>query len=280
MKLSVITINYNDYKGLQKTLESVFGQSYKNCELIVIDGNSSDASKSYLEKNSSKIDYWISEPDKGIYNAMNKGLLRATGDYVLFLNSGDWFTTNDVISKALNLFTGEDIIYGNLINRYNKDKCIVNKGASGKQLTLKHFFDGSSLAFPATFFKRIIFNNYGNFDETLKVVSDWKFFIETIILNNASVKYIDIEIAYFDMNGISNSSFNLKTNERKQVLQELLPIAIYNDYIELKASENLLNQNRFKMLKELEYSNLSKKVLSVFLRIMLFVFKRKILKDL
>ena len=86
MKISIITINYQNLEGLKKTVQSVINQTYSNIEYIVIDGNSEDGTKEFLESQDSNIEYWISEPDKGIYNAMNKGILKAKGDYLLFLN--------------------------------------------------------------------------------------------------------------------------------------------------------------------------------------------------
>lgn len=102
MKLSIITINYNNVNGLQKTLESVFRQTCKEFEYIVVDGASEDGSKELLEQFLAKADFpfrWISEPDNGIYAAMNKGIRMAQGEYLHFLNSGDWLTDEKVVEK-------------------------------------------------------------------------------------------------------------------------------------------------------------------------------------
>ena len=93
-KLSIITINYNNLEGLKRTVESVINQTSKEFEYIVIDGGSNDGSGAYIESKSEHIDYWVSEPDKGIYNAMNKGIAKASGEYLLFLNSGDHLFSN------------------------------------------------------------------------------------------------------------------------------------------------------------------------------------------
>ena len=113
-KISVITINYNNKEGLEKTIESVVNQSLQDFEYIVIDGNSTDGSQEILEKYTAKISHAVSEPDTGIYNAMNKGIKAATGEYILFLNSGDEFYATQSLEKAAEHLTGEDIIYGNL----------------------------------------------------------------------------------------------------------------------------------------------------------------------
>ena len=116
MKISIITVNYNDKDGLEKTIKSVLNQENTVFEYLVIDGNSADGSKDVIEKYKDKIDYWVSEPDSGIYNAMNKGILAATGDYLLFLNSGDWLYENDSIANVDKLILeSKDIYFGNAI---------------------------------------------------------------------------------------------------------------------------------------------------------------------
>ena len=112
--ISIITINFNDKIGLQRTFDSVFAQDYQDFEYIVIDGGSNDGSKELIENNAQKISYWISEPDKGIYNAMNKGILKATGEYLLFLNSGDHLYSHTVLEENYTRIENYDLIYFNL----------------------------------------------------------------------------------------------------------------------------------------------------------------------
>ena len=115
-RLSIITINYNNLSGLHKTIDSILSQSFKDYEWIVIDGGSSDGSKELLEKHIEHFAYWCSEPDKGIYNALNKGLKYANGNYVQFLNSGDWLYENSTLEKAFTNIDGKyDIYYGDNI---------------------------------------------------------------------------------------------------------------------------------------------------------------------
>ena len=113
--ITIITINFNNQNGLQKTMDSVFRQTNKDFQYIVIDGGSSDGSKELIERNQSKINHWVSEPDNGIYHAMNKGIEKATGEYLLFLNSGDELINELVVEKVTPLLHTEDIISGNLI---------------------------------------------------------------------------------------------------------------------------------------------------------------------
>ena len=112
---SIITINYNNKDGLLKTIESVLCQTYKDFEFIVIDGGSTDGSREIIEKYAGHIDYWVSEPDKGIYNAMNKGIKVAHGDYLNFMNSGDYFYNENVLNDTL-AYLNDDIVSGRSVN--------------------------------------------------------------------------------------------------------------------------------------------------------------------
>ena len=110
-KLTIITINYNNLEGLKRTVESVINQTWQEFEYIIIDGGSSDGSAEYIESQSGNIDYWVSEPDKGIYNAMNKGIVIATGEYLLFLNSGDHLLNNEGLQKAIIEVCNYDLVF-------------------------------------------------------------------------------------------------------------------------------------------------------------------------
>jgi glycosyltransferase involved in cell wall biosynthesis len=113
-KISIITINYNNREGLERTFDSVFSQNYTNFEYIVIDGASNDGSKELIDQFSDKITFWVSEPDKGIYNAMNKGIDQVNGEYVFFLNSGDVFLDSNSLEKVSEELHTDDIISFNI----------------------------------------------------------------------------------------------------------------------------------------------------------------------
>lgn len=222
-QLSIITINYNNAQGLEKTIESVSAQNSQDFEYIVVDGNSEDESKNIIQKNKNHINNWISEPDSGVYNAMNKGIKMATGKYLLFLNSGDLLENKDVVSKILpELKSDEDIIYGNLI--YSKNGVSVEKFTPPNELNLVyflHFF----LPHPATFIKKNLFNKVGFYKEDFKIISDWEFFLRAIIIHGASYKHLDIIISNFDNSGISSDAVNknLIEEEKQKVYNELFP---------------------------------------------------------
>ena len=115
MQLSIITINYNNGDGLQRTIESVIKQNFKSYEYIVIDGGSTDKSIDVIKRNKNHINYWISEPDTGIYNAMNKGIRKATGEYLIMINSGDVLVNEDVLDTVFKKNNNSDIIYGDVL---------------------------------------------------------------------------------------------------------------------------------------------------------------------
>lgn len=227
MKLSIITINFNNRAGLQKTIDSVISQTFKDFEWIIIDGGSTDGSKELIEQYDKYITYWVSEPDKGIYNAMNKGIKVAKGEYLYFLNSGDYIASYNVLSRVFKYNFQTDIINGNLI--IISDSIRRDYGIHSDYISCFDLIKGN-LNHPSTFIKKRLFDLYGLYDESLKIVSDWKFFLYTIVIRGCSVKYVNEDIACFTMGGISNTSLELVKEERNKVLSEFFPSYVLEDY--------------------------------------------------
>jgi glycosyltransferase involved in cell wall biosynthesis len=217
-KISIITVNYNNLEGLQKTVKSVESQTWQEFEYIVIDGGSSDGSGVYLEQNANLFDYWVSEPDKGVYHAMNKGIAKATGEYLLFLNSGDHFFENNILEKNHQEIRGEDIIYFNL------------QVVEGAKVYIKEYpvrlsfsyFVKDTLPHPATFINREAFDKSKMYNEDFKILSDWKFFIDGICKYNMSYKKIESTLSTFYIGGLSSNPLNrnIKYQEKQMVLQQ------------------------------------------------------------
>jgi glycosyltransferase involved in cell wall biosynthesis len=241
MKLSIITINYKDVVGLRKTMTSVFNQTFRDFEYIVVDGNSTDGSVEVIKQfdNSSIENFlWISESDFGIYNAMNKGIRMAKGEYVQFLNSGDMLASNDVTEKMLAcLFpspqgegrgTRASILYGNMLKLLPK-RIHRDKGFAGRVPTMLDFYTGT-LNHSSAYIKRSLFDTYGLYDESLRIVSDWKWYLQVIALHGVIPVYTDIDVTVFDMNGISTVNSSMDNEERLQVLSGILPISVLKDY--------------------------------------------------
>jgi glycosyltransferase involved in cell wall biosynthesis len=217
MKLSIITINLNNAEGLRKTIESVVCQDYTDFEYIVIDGRSTDGSVDIIKQYADKITYWVSELDTGIYNAMNKGILKAQGEYCLFLNSGDALVDNSVLERAFKSPFTEDIVYGN-VNIIGKNVKIAKKYPS--EWTLRLFFD-ETLPHSASFIKRDLFFDITLYNENYKIISDWEFFVLAIIVHQKSYKHLPIFIANFELVGVSSTS-GITGIEKKKVIETRL----------------------------------------------------------
>jgi glycosyltransferase involved in cell wall biosynthesis len=227
-KLSIITINYNNKKGLEQTFNSVFHQTFQDFEYIVIDGGSTDGSKELIEQYQDQIDYWVSEKDGGIYNAMNKGILKSTGEYLQFLNSGDYLISNTVFEKMLVDLQPCDMAYGNCIlvfpdgtkRKENPSECGIN---------FETFFR-ATISHQSAFIHRRMFDKYGLYDEQLKLASDWKFFFIAFGLNPSNTIYKNIDMVYFSMDGLSNLHPDIWYNEKQELLKILVPETILDEY--------------------------------------------------
>jgi len=273
--ISIITVNLNDVKGLKRTIASVFEQTFMEFEYIVIDGGSTDGSKEFIESHSNKIDYWVSEKDSGIYNAMNKGIKMASGEYLLFLNSGDWLFNKKVLVIVTKELVDCDMLYGNIVKAFTDGRRIPDNAVGApKDITLKTFFRGS-LNHQALFINHKLFEIYGLYDEELQIVSDWKFSLIALGLNDSKVKFIDQEISFYDMNGISNNS-SLRNVEREKVFRDLIPRSIYFDYKRLIQLENDFNSSRNVKFRGMEKHRVARKLNSVMFRIFSFLLAGKL----
>ncbi|RVT75886.1 glycosyltransferase [Flavobacterium sufflavum] len=234
--LSIITINYNDAVGLEKTIQSVISQSFKDFEYLVIDGGSKDDSLSIIEKNRLSIDYCVSESDTGIYNAMNKGIRKANGEYLLFLNGGDVLNGRTALEDFINheCFQG-DIIYGDY--KYEEG------GKVFPDRLTPLFFVRTSLPHQSTLFKREIFDKMGLYDEGYKIVSDRDFYIKCFLSNQFVFKHVPYSLSIFDLLGMSNDP----QHTEKQVLENERMFQInygvyYEDYKNMLLLQRQLNQ--------------------------------------
>lgn len=234
MLLSIITINRNNAEGLEKTMRSVVNQSCKDFEYIVVDGASFDDSVKVINNLEAEFSHlkWVSEPDSGIYNAMNKGLRMATGDYIQILNSADCLASDDVTERMLAELEKQgrpSILYGNMIKCFPDGHKMVDKCFAGQEITMLGMFTGTLNHDPA-YIRRDLFEKYGYYDETLKIVSDWKWYLQAIIMGGEKPQYVNMDVTLFDMTGISETNKELDKTERKQVLEQLFPKTILSDY--------------------------------------------------
>lgn len=231
MKISIITINFNNAKGLEKTIKSVVSQSFKPLEYIVIDGGSTDTSTQIIHQFSQNIDYSVSEKDKGIYHAMNKGIKAATGQYILFLNSGDIFFDADTVSSVFSKNLDTDYIFGHMILDCGKRKI---RQTIPKKLTFYHLYT-HTLFHQSMFVKKQVFEQYGYYDETVKITADWQQYLLAIFKHNCSFTLLNQTIAINEADGLSSKNrgtMQIILAERKAAFEKYFP-GFVDDYKEL-----------------------------------------------
>ncbi len=258
MKLSIITINWNNREGLRMTINSVIRQTARNSfEYIVVDGGAPDGSREMIEQEfADQLDKWVSVPVKPIYEKMNMGVRMASGDYCLFLNSGDNLHGNDAIEKAIDQLYGDDLVLGKMI--FLATGLLMETHTPVSLLSL---YD-SSIPHNAAFIKRGLLLKHP-YDESLKIVSDWRFFVETLILDNASYRTIDNIIAEFDCNGISSKNRDLCEKERQTVLNQLFPERVLLDLYHYKYGNQYENSTYDRFFTKLKRYRSSKFVYTI-----------------
>lgn len=244
MKLSIITVNLDNCEGLRRTIDSVIAQSFNDFEWIVIDGGSTDGSKELIERNADFFSYWVSEPDKGIYNAMNKGIKAAKGDYLQFLNSGDWLHDSEVLQDVFSTDWKTDIIYCDYEFYVDGQLFSTEKTPSDLQLSyLVNHWIGHS----ASFIKRHLFDE-NPYDESYHIVSDWKFFIQQA-LQGHTFQHLSRIVSCVDDSGISITNQALVQQERNNIVASILPQCIKNDikeYNRITDDRKLMELKRYK----------------------------------
>ena len=262
IKLSIITVNLNNANGLSKTLESVASQTFTNYEHIIIDGGSTDGSVDIIKDYERKYNgvpghlYWVSEPDKGIYNAMNKGIKVASGEYCLFLNSGDWLVKNSGLSMVFSSHNEADILYCNIVTSNGENWEYPDN------LSIFYFIN-HSIGHPGTLLKRNLFKQYGLYDETFKIAADYYFFLKSIIKHSCSYQHLKFTLTNFDTNGISSLSVDAKKKERLKALHSLFPAEF--DYIEKIIAEKTAlayyeNSRLIQAIKKMQTHTLYKQI--------------------
>lgn len=216
--ISVITINLNDHRGLETTVQSVRAQDCSSLEHIIIDGGSTDGSQEYIKQNDSWFSHWISEPDKGVYDAQNKGLRKAKGHYVIFLNAGDTFYSNDVIASfmALPKKDSDHIIYGNsnVVKADGTSSILVPPN----KLDLD-FWYRNTLNHQAVFFKRDLFHTYGHYDISYKFCADMDVLLKVFKKEPHSFVHFDKIVCNYHETGLSAKRENYdKIIEEKEII--------------------------------------------------------------
>jgi len=220
MRISIITVNLNNAVGLRRTIESVVAQEGADLEYFVVDGGSTDGSVDAILEHSDEIDRWVSEPDEGIYEAMNKGLRWASGEYCLFLNSGDWLVDTGVLARAIASVHGEaGVYYADLLNT---DGHRTWKREYPRELDV-NFFLGGTISHQNSLIRRELLLEAGLYREDFRISSDWYFFLYAIHRLGTSFQYLSEPIAYFYFEGLGTDPRYavLREEERRRGLRDV-----------------------------------------------------------
>lgn len=224
MKFSVITINYNNCKGLKRTLDSIISQTSRDFEWIVIDGGSTDGSRELIEQYQDSISFWCSELDNGIYNAMNKGITRAKGDYCLFLNSGDKFCGINVMERLEEITFEADIVSCDMYI----DEVSASKLRISVDIMNAFWIYENTLFHPSTWIRREVLLKCP-YRENFERISDWAFFFEAIVVYNCSYQHVPMAISIFFSGGISSQPFPVGNTDRTDFLKSFFPEKFITD---------------------------------------------------
>ena len=223
MKISIITATFNSASTVKDTFESVLGQTYKEIEYIVIDGlskdNTIDIIKEYEPKFGGRM-RWVSEKDKGLYDAMNKGIAMATGDVVGILNSDDFYTSDDALQTIADNFNGNgiDAVYGDIHFVEDKDltKCVRYYSSAIFKRSLMRI--GLMPAHPSFYCKRDVYTQYGAFDTSYKIGADFESLLRYIYINRIKTRYVKKDFVTMRTGGVSTEGFG----SRKQIMKDHL----------------------------------------------------------
>jgi glycosyltransferase involved in cell wall biosynthesis len=266
VKLTIITINYNNNLGLIKTIESIINQTWTDFEFIIIDGGSTDESLSTIKKYEKHITYWVSENDKGVYDAMNKGIQLAQGSFINFMNSGDYYFTNTILEEIHHKFKSDvGVLYGDsfYFNEAGYDR--IEKTPS--KLSFSHFVN-SGINHQASFIKRDLFFKYFMYNLEYKISSDWEFFIYVICKRNEPYEHLQKTICYYDFSGISAISENLQIyhQERETILKKHFQ-SFYEDFVYY----NTVIDRRIRKVFRIKNNKILWGILKIFISIFIFI---------
>lgn len=228
-KISVVTVCYNAADTIEETILSILNQTYDYVEYIIIDGGSTDGTVDIIKKYSDRLAYWVSEPDKGIYDAMNKGIDAATGDYINFMNSGDRFVDNGILTQvSKNLNQNQDIVYGDIIKESGTTQTRLFA------LPIDKMNVDDPIPHPASFTKRELLK-HNKFDTSFRIAADYDFFYKQYYAKK-NFLYIGIPVAFFKDGGISSNALRERLLENYKIQQKPLTVGrnIYIHYWEVR----------------------------------------------
>jgi glycosyltransferase involved in cell wall biosynthesis len=217
MKVSVITVCFNECQRIEATILSVLNQTAReSIEYIVIDGGSTDGTVQVLKKYLGKVEYLVSEPDRGIYHAMNKGAAVATGDYLLFINGGDYLCGENVVWDFIKAGPRKDLVHGFIMTELGRKM----KDLAG--VRVREYLRSATLPHQATFIRRTLFQRCGGYAEEFRIAGDYNFFVTAVFEHRATTESINLAVSYFNLEGISNREIDVVSKE-KSIVRGRLP---------------------------------------------------------
>lgn len=242
-KITIITVSYNAAKSIEKTILSVLNQKYSEIQYVIIDGNSTDGTVDIIKKYENRISSWISEPDEGIYDAMNKGIDIARGQYIYFLGADDRLVDNEIIKKISGFLTSDiDVVSGQV---WLVDEALRIQKVYSNKFNLEDIHNGYCIPHQGLFIKTNILKKY-RFDCNYKIVADRELFYKLYFDDKISFFYIDIKVAYYSADGISSLQVEART------LEDILVMTKYGMSCEIME----------KRKKYFKYKNTIKKILN------------------
>lgn len=238
MKISIITATYNSASTLRDTFDSILGQTYKDIESIIVDGASKDGTMEIVREYEPRFNgrmRWVSEPDKGIYDAMNKGIRMASGDVIGLLNSDDFYTSDDALEAIAKSFEKSDIdaCYGDVhyVNDNKLDKCV--RYYSSAKFTPKRMMLGYMPAHPSFYCRKDVYQKHGLFDTSFKIAADFEQLLRLIYIENIKTEYIPKDFVTMRMGGTSNAGFGARIAIMKDHLKGFKKNGIRNNCFRL-----------------------------------------------
>lgn len=241
LKLSIITINYNNLDGLKRTVESIVNQTWQEFEYIVIDGGSTDGSAAYIASQSENIDYWVSEPDKGIYNAMNKGITKANGEYLVFMNSGDSYLSPNTLQLCQTVFGNfkADVYYGQI--KFD-DKNVVRTVVYPSKLSLP-FMKNKAINHQACFFSRKLLLEFKGYNEQYVLAADYHYYLKVYIAGKIFHPIL-FPIVKYDTLGISTLQMDEYRKEMDRIWQDTVPSFLFEAEYKYENLKKLIENSR------------------------------------
>jgi|SRR5690554_87605 len=234
LKVSIITVCFNSAETIRDTLESVQQQSYKNIEHIIIDGASKDETMSIVHEFEGTLGYILSEPDKGLYDAMNKGVNAATGDLIGILNSDDFFETKDVITSVVNTFLENpksDIVFGDVVFVTPPDLTRVTRFYSASHFKRWKLRFGWMPPHPATFVRKSAYKKVGAYRLDMKIAADYEMFVRWLVKSRLTYARIDKVLVRMRSGGVSTESWKSRITLNREIVRACRENGLYTNLL-------------------------------------------------